>query len=233
MSIKFQTDQTGANNNVCSSTSQIFNFSLSTSNTVSSATFDIKKGSGTTASITVSIYNQPNGSGSVVESVTVLASSITQTFAPIAFNFTGSTTLSADTSYSLVVSSTTSCTGNNPYSMKSGNFQLIDTGSGSVINTGYGISCGILCDATITSSSNIACTITSNISSINTVSSNTLINNNISTNINILTLIEAQAIKVGNNRKIKLDGSNILVKIYLGNQKRKIYHANRLIIDNT
>lgn len=236
MGIKFQTDQSGANNNVCSTTSQIFNFSLARSNTLEAADFSIKKGSGTTASIIVTVYDQPNGAGNVVESVTVLASNVTQTFSTIVFTFAGTTTLNAGTSYSLKVSSTTSCVGNSPYSIKVGNFQVIDTTSGGVINTGYGIGANITVDTTIISTAAASYLTSSNCETISSVSCNTNIAYNILLDITNITTLTGQAIKInnnGDNRKIKLDGANIPVKIYLGNQRRKVYHGNRMIIDKS
>lgn len=235
MGIKFQTDQSGANNNVCTTTSQTFNFSLARSAILDSASFSLKKGSGTTASIVVAIHDQPNGGGSIVESVTVLATNITQVFSDIVFTFSGNTTLNAGTSYSLVVSSSTSCTGNNPYSIKVGNFQVLDSGGG-IINTGYGIGATTVCDTTITSSANASYLITSSADCINSLSCDTNSGHNISCTIENNATISGQATKINNNvdnRKIKLDGANIPIKIYLGNQKRRIYHANRMIIDKT
>lgn len=236
MGIKFQTDQSGANNNVCSTTSQIFNFSLARSNTLEVADFVIKKGSSTTASIVVAVYDQPNGLGNIVESVTVLASNITQTFATIVFTFAGSTTLSAGTSYSLKVSSTTSCSGSSPYSIKAGNFQVIDTTTNNIINTGYGIGADIFNVSSITSVADAKYNSLSTISTNNTVSGSALLSNSISASVSNQVTVSAQGTKItnnNNNRKIKLDGNNIPVKIYLGSQKRRVYHGNRMIIDKS
>jgi hypothetical protein len=153
INIKFQTDQSGANNNVCSGTSQVFNFSLTDTHNVSYADISLKKGSGTTSDIVCSIYDAPNGGGSLVSSVTVLAANVTQTFESTLFTFTN-TTLSPGIPYSLVISSSTSCVGSNPYSMKSGNFQVLNSDTGGLLNTGYGISANIttLCSLSANSS---------------------------------------------------------------------------------
>lgn len=147
--IKFQTDQTGANTNVCSTQSQIFNFSLANTYNLTQADITLKKGSGTTASITVSIYNAANGGGSVVASSTVLAANITQSYASILFSF-NNIVLSPNIGYSLVISSSTSCIGSNPYSMKSGNFQVLNADTGGQLNTGYGVSASVAGNCTIT-----------------------------------------------------------------------------------
>lgn len=211
MSIKLQTDQSGANNNICTGTSATFNFSLASNNTLDQADFVIKKGSGTTASIVVTIYNQPNGGGSVVSSSTVLAANVTQSFSTIVFAFS-SVSLTAGTSYSAVLSSSTSCSGNNPYSFKSGNFQIIDSGGG-VINTGYGI------DANVNSASSLSCS--TNLSAL--ISSSI---NNAATASVLITLNKA------NNNHIKIDGAGIPTKLYLGNTRRKAYHKGKMIMDN-
>lgn len=143
MSISFKTDQSGANSNVCSTSSHTFNFSVSTNSTVTTGVFAMKSGSGSTGSVTAAIYNQPNGAGSVVASVAVLVANIPQTFSDITFTFPANTNLTAGTSYSLKISSDTSCTGNAPYSFKPGNFQVIDDTTNAVINTGYGVSAAI------------------------------------------------------------------------------------------
>lgn len=152
--IKFQTDQTGANKNVCSGTSEIFNFSITDTYNVSEADIVIKKGSGTTDSIIASIHNQPNGGGSVVGSATVLANNITQSYTSIIFSFSG-VILSPGNSYSLVISSSTSCSGNDPYSLKSGNFQVYNADTNTLLNTGYGISSTVLCATTLSSSATV------------------------------------------------------------------------------
>lgn len=235
MGIKFQTDQSGANNNVCSGSSQIFNFSLARSATIDSADFVIKKGSGTTASIVVSIHNAVNGGGSVVESVTVLASNITQLFTTIAFIFSGNTTLTAGTSYSLVVSSTTSCVGSSPYSMKSGNFQVTD--SGIILNTGYGIASDISNSTTLISSASLGSNISSNILSNTSVSANVSYSTTISSNINNIVSSISQANKIsGNNNpnnRLRLDGKGNFpqLKLYLGNKKPIVYRGNSKILD--
>lgn len=234
MGIKFQTDQSGANNNICTTASEIFNFSLARSAVLDSASFSIKKGSGTTATIVVAVYDQPNGAGSVVESISVAAANITQTFSNIVFTFSGNTTLNAGTSYSLKVSSTTSCSGSNPYSIKVGNFQVLDTTSGGIINTGYGISSDILNASTVTSSINAEYISLSTSTSLNIFSSLASILNNAYVSISSATNFSAQGTKTtnnNNNRKINLDGTNIPVKIYLGSQRRRLYHGNRIIID--
>lgn len=235
MGIKFQTDQSGANNNVCSGTSQIFNFSLARSAIISEADFVIKKGSGTTASIVIGIYDAPNGGGSLVESVTVLASNVTQLFTTISFIFSGNTTLSAGTSYSLVVSSTTSCVGNSPYSMKSGNFQIIDNGT--IINTGYGIASDIGNLTTLTSTISLTSNIGSNILSNTSVSANGSYFTIISSDINCSTTNSAQANKIsGNNNpnnRLRLDGKGNFpqLRVYLGNKKSLVYRGNSKILD--
>lgn len=231
MGVTFQTDQTGANSNVCSTTSQAFNFSLAQSAIVDSASFVIKKGSGTTASIVASIYNAANGGGSLVESVTVLASSISQTFETITFTFSGNITLDAGISYSLVVSSSTSCSGSSPYSMKSGNFQVLN--GNTVINTGYGVSADILNVTSITSDANASLKISSSASVSSTVSASSLFSVSISSSINNITSFISQAIKSkpNNPNKIRLDshGNIQALKIYIGNKIPKIYRGNSII----
>lgn len=155
--IIFQTDQTGANQNICATavaSTVTFNFSLSGNYTAYSANITIKKASGTTDPVEAKIYSQPNGGGSVVASSSVLASAVTQSFSSIEFLFLNAN-LTANTSYSLVLSSITSCSGNSPYSFKSGNFQIIDKSTGSVINTGYAIVSNIYAQATLAASSRI------------------------------------------------------------------------------
>lgn len=214
MGIHFKTDQSGANNNICVTESLTFNFSLANNAILDYASFSIKKGSGTTASIIARVYDQANGAGNIVESVTVLAANVAQTFGDIIFTFSGNTTLTAGTSYSLKVTSSTLCTGNNPYSMKSGNFQVIDTTSGGVINTGYGIGANLVNNATMLATAESNYFIESNASSIVTLNS-----------------VATRTGNNNNNRKIKLDGNNIPVKIYLGGQKRTVYHGNRKVLD--
>lgn len=171
-SIIFTTDQSGANQNICSTavaSTVTFNFSLSSNYDAYSANITMKKASGTTAPVVVTIYNQPNGGGSSVGSSTVLAANITQSFAPIEFLFS-SLSLTAGTSYSLVLSSTTSCSGSNPYSFKSGNFQVTDKVTGAVINTGYGIASAMTSVATLTSSPKTGRAATKALSSVSTLS---------------------------------------------------------------
>lgn len=233
MGIKFQTDQSGANNNVCSSTSQIFNFSLARSSILDSASFSIKKGSGTTETIVVEVYNQSNGSGNIVESVSVLAANVTQTFSNILFTFSGNTTLNAGTSYSLKISSSTSCSGSSPYSIKSGNFQVLDTTTNSVLNTGYGVAADLFCDSIVSSQSNVLYNNSISLSSTTSVSAQVFKINNINTLMLNSISFNSEAIKISNNtnsRKIKLNNLSS-IQIYLGNQKRKVYHGNRIIVD--
>lgn len=147
INIKFQTDQTGANLNVCSTQSQIFNFSLTDTYNVTDADIVLKTGSGTTGSITASIHNQANGGGSVVASSTVLAANITQSYTTIVFSFSN-VLLSPNTAYSLVISSSTSCSGSNPYSMKGGNFQIYNSDTNTLLGVGYNISSSVLSNST-------------------------------------------------------------------------------------
>lgn len=149
--IVFQTDQSGANTNICSTvvaSTVTFNFSVSSNYDAYSANIVMKKASSTVDPVTVTIYNQPNGGGSAVGSSTVLASAVTQSFATITFLFS-SLTLVAGTSYSLVLSSTTGCSGSLPYSFKAGNFQVLDKTTLTVINTGYGIASALTSVATL------------------------------------------------------------------------------------
>lgn len=139
--IIFQTDQSGANQNICSTavaSTVTFNFSLISDYQAYSANIVMKKGSGTTLPVTVTVYDQPNGGGSSLGSASVLASAVTQSFSPIEFVFS-SLNLTSGVAYSLVISSAESCSGSSPYSFKSGNFQIVDRVTGGVINTGYGI----------------------------------------------------------------------------------------------
>lgn len=149
--IIFQTDQSGANTNICATAAAstvTFNFSVSSGYDVYSANIVMKKASGTVDPVVVTIYNQPNGGGSSVGSSTVLASAVTQSFATVTFLFSG-VTLAANTSYSLVLSSTTGCSGSFPYSFKAGNFQVLDKTTSTVINTGYGIASALTSVATM------------------------------------------------------------------------------------
>lgn len=238
MGIQFQTDQSGANNNVCTTTSQTFNFSLARSNTLESASFSIKKGSSTTAAIIVTVYDQPNGTGNTVESISVAAANVTQTFSNILFTFTGNTTLNAGTSYSLKVSSSTSCSGSSPYSIKVGNFQVIDTTTNNIINTGYGIGADLLSNSSLTASSNATYLSISNMGCNSALSGDIKQNNSVSVSMNSVTTINVEARRIVNannnsSNKIKLDGNNIMIKLLLGGQKRRMYHGNRMIIDKT
>lgn len=252
MGIKVQTDQTGANQNVCSGTSLTFNFSLSTNYTLDNADFVIKKGSGTTASIVATVYDQKNGAGNVVATVSILAASVTQSFTTIIFNF--NTNLSADVSYSLVVSSTSSCVGSAPYSMKSGNFQVLDSDTNTVINTGYGISTNTNSISTVTANASQTTVINSSLVAVSTFNSSSYRQHNINAIILSIcdfessdtydalavlsmlgnTIILASAIKTSpdSNNHIRIDR---LIqnhpKLYLGNKKPRIYHGNRMIID--
>lgn len=152
--IKFQTDQTGANQNVCSGSSITFNFSLTNISNLVEANIVLKKGSSTVENIVVSVYDQQNGGGSLVASVEIPANDITQSYTPTAFNF-NNVILSPDISYSLVLSSASSCSGSSPYSMKSGNFQVLNSDTNILLNTGYGVSASVfgigtfLADATV------------------------------------------------------------------------------------
>lgn len=233
MAISFQTDQSGANINICSTSSHIFNFSLASNNTLTQATFVTKKGSGTTANIVVSVYDQPNGGGNLVSSSTVLASSISQSFASVVFSF-ADISLNSGTSYSLVISSSTSCSGNSPYSFKAGNFQVIDSG-GTIINTGYGISSTINSISTITSTANQSMAISSNTSVVNSISIDPNYTASISGNIYCVSNVQSQATRSSNSssKKVRLDGKGgqQQLVIYLGNKSPKIYHGNRVIID--
>lgn len=141
--IKFQTDQSGANSNVCSGTSQIFNFSLADTYKLVGAYISLKKGSSTTASISIDIHSGANGTGTIVASSAIAASSITQSYTDTGFLF-NNIILSPNIPYSLVISSSTSCSGSSPYSMKSGNFQVLNYDTGGQLSTGYGVSANIL-----------------------------------------------------------------------------------------
>jgi hypothetical protein len=152
--IKFQTDQSGANKNICFGTGVIFNFSLTTQSNLVSADIVIKKGSSTSDNISVSIYDQSNGGGNLVALCSVDASSITQSYETIIFQF-NNVLLFPNISYSLVLSSTTSCTGSDPYSMKSGNFQVLNSETGLLLNTGYGISSNVSSVSTLSSNLNV------------------------------------------------------------------------------
>lgn len=157
INIKFQTDQTGANSNVCSGSNILFNFSLTDTYNLVSADISLKKGSATTASIVATVYDGANGTGNVVASSTILAANVTQSYASIIFPFSN-ITLSPNVSYSLVLSSTTSCSGSSPYSMKSGNFQVLNSDTGTILNTGYGISASIFSVVSITANSTLSIT---------------------------------------------------------------------------
>lgn len=152
--IQFQTDQSGANINICSTQSQIFNFSLTNTYNAKEADIVLKKGSGTTASVIATIYNQPNGGGSVVASSTVLAANVSQSYASVVFTF--NTILSPNVPYSLVISSSSSCSGNSPYSMKGGNFQVYNADTNNILNTGYGISSNINSASTFTANLSVS-----------------------------------------------------------------------------
>lgn len=149
MAISFKTDQSGAAANICTTSSSVFNFSVSSNSTVNTGVFAMKRGSGSTGSVTATIYNQPGGVGSVVASTSVLAASISQTFADVIFTFPADTNITAGTSYSIKISSDTSCTGNAPYSFKPGNFQVIDDATNTVVNTGYGIAVDMLAETVV------------------------------------------------------------------------------------
>lgn len=145
MSISFKTDQSGAQAQICSGTSSTFNFSVATNSVVTTGVFSMKRGSGSTGSVTAAIHNQPNGGGSVVASVSVPAASISQTFGDITFTFPANTQLTGGTSYSLVLSSATGCGGSSAYGFKPGSFQVFDDTTNAVINVGYGV--GVLAAA--------------------------------------------------------------------------------------
>lgn len=141
MSVSFQTNKTGAAATVCTTATIKYNFSVAQNTTAAAATFAMSKGSSTTASCTVAIYNQPNGGGSVVASVSLPASAFSSSSYPdVVFTFPANTNLTANTNYSLVISSSTGCNGATAYSMKPGSFQVIDTATAQVLNTGYAIS---------------------------------------------------------------------------------------------
>lgn len=140
MSISFQTNKTGAAAAVCSTSTIKYNFSVARNSTVSNATFAMSKGSSTTASCTVAIYDQPNGGGSIIASVTLPASAfVSSSYPDVVFTFPANTTVTANTDYSLVISSATGCNGASAYSLKPGSFQVVDTTTGTVLNTGYAI----------------------------------------------------------------------------------------------
>lgn len=137
--IYFTTDQSGANTEVCTTASSAFNFSAASDHTAAYASLVVKRGSGTTAGLTVAIYNGANASGSVVATVTVPAASISQTYGAVQFDFPANTVLAANQTYSLKVSSTTSCGGSNAYFFKAGNFQIYNNATAALLSVGYGI----------------------------------------------------------------------------------------------
>jgi len=169
--IIFQTDQTGANQNICSTavaSTVTFNFALSANYTAYAASITIKKASATVDPVVATIYSQPNGGGSVVSSSSVAASAVTQSFAPIEFLFTNAA-LTAGNSYSLVLSSTSSCSGSTPYSFKSGNFQIVDRITSAVINTGYAIISSMSANTTLTAAPKASIVTSSSLSSSSTL----------------------------------------------------------------
>lgn len=140
MSVSFQTNKTGAAATVCSTSTIKYNFSVAENTVAEKATFAMSRGTSTTASCTVAIYNQPNGGGSVIASVTLPASSfVSSSYPDVVFTFPANTNLSVNTDYSLVITSSTGCNGANAYSLKPGSFQVIDTITAQVLNTGYAI----------------------------------------------------------------------------------------------
>lgn len=214
MSISFKTDQSGANSNVCTTQSHTFNFSVSNSTNVTTAVFSLKSGSGSTDSVTVAIYDQPAGAGSVVASVSVGVASIPQTFTAVTFTFPANTNLTAGTSYSLKVSSGTSCSGNAPYSFKPGNFQVIDDTTNAVVNTGYGVSAAITATASVSETATAAYT-----SAAAAVSSVAAMN------------ADPSVLQAGETNKWRHDGA-LAGRIYRGATRvRKARRGNNVILD--
>lgn len=228
INIKFQTDQTGANSNVCSGASIVFNFSLTDTYNLTTADISLKKGSGTTQSITASVYNQANGGGSVVASATVLAANITQSYSSIIFDF-NNVLLSAGTSYSLVLSSTTSCSGSSPYSMKSGNFQVLNSDTNTILNTGYGISANILSDSTASASANVIPPSPTPTNTATNTPTNTPTNTSTNTPTNTPTNQNITPTPTPTIPINKIRRNANAVKLRLGSKAPKMYRGNSLI----
>lgn len=148
--IYFATDQSGANTEVCTTSSSIFNFSASAAHTVAYASLVVKKGSSTTVGITAALYDAANGGGSVVASVTVTAANVSQTYTATTFTFPANTTLTANQTYSLKISSTTACGGSAAYFFKAGNFQIYNNDTSALVSVGYGIAGDATTQATAT-----------------------------------------------------------------------------------
>lgn len=223
--IVFQTDQSGANQNICSTavaSTVTFNFSVSANYEAYSANITMKKASGTTDPVTITIYDQPNGGGAAVGSSTVLASAVTQSFEPIEFLFSG-LTLTAGTSYSLRLSSPSSCAGSSPYSFKSGNFQVTDRLTSAVINTGYAIASNITSVATATASPKASLKTNSQMGSTVVLSSGTMLDRGVSSAIvsdpsvsasmNIVADAKA-AIETGSSLSADLSGAKSLFSVF-------------------
>lgn len=144
INVKFTTDQSGQATNVCSGTDVKFNFSLNnTTDTynLAGAYIETSRGNGNTSTdISAILYSGPNGTGSQLAISTVSYSTISAAgYAVVPFLFTG-VTLSPATSYSLVIRSSVSCNGSNPYSIKYKTFTVLNADTNNTLNTGYGIS---------------------------------------------------------------------------------------------
>lgn len=213
MSISFKTDQSGAQAQICSGTSSVFNFSVATSSTVTTGVFAMKRGSASTGSVTAAIYNQPNGLGDVVASVSIPAASFSQTFGDITFTFPANTQLTAQTSYSLKISSATTCGGSDAYAFKPGSFQVIDNNTNTVVNTGYGVSADIFSAATVAATPAAAYKIAA--SAIVTASM----------------AVDPSVLAAGETNKWRHDGA-LAGRIYRGSVRvRKARRGNNIILD--
>lgn len=213
MSISFKTDQSGANAQICSGSSSKFNFSVSSLATVTTGVFSMKRGSDSTGSVTVAIYDQPNGAGSIVVAVSIAAASFSQTFADMTFNFPEGTQLSAGTSYSLAISSATGCGGSDAYSIKPGNFQVIDNATNAVINTGYGVDAAASVVSTAAATANAAYTSSADLAALAALT------------------VEPSVLQAGATNKFRRDGA-LATRIYHGSKRvYKAKRGNNVILD--
>lgn len=213
MSISFKTDQSGAQAQICSGTSSTFNFSVAANSVVTTGVFAMKRGSSSTGSVTAAIHNQPNGGGSVVASVSVSAASISQTFGDITFTFPANTQLTGGTSYSLVLSSATSCGGSSAYGFKPGSFQVFDDTTNTVINTGYGVDAAIAAVATVSESAKAAYKASAAAAVVATLTP------------------DPSVLQAGETNKWHHDGA-LAGRIYRGNTRvRKAKRGNNVILD--
>lgn len=230
--ISFQTDQSGANSEICSTASSTFNFSVSSAYTATYASFVMKRGSGSTGSVTVAIYNGANASGSVVASVSTAAAAFSQTYTTMTFTFPANTNLTANATYSLKISSATACGGSNAYFIKAGSFQVLSSAA-TVLSVGYGLSAPIAGQTTLSGSARAGWGISAEIAASTAVAGAT------TANIQILAALLSQADAVAALSKISLGETNfwyhgyaLIDGIYLGtNRVRKAYLGSTLVLD--